>query len=1060
MRRIFVINVLILLTSVLFAQYTGDGYYRVHNKQTSRYIYVLDNTGSINVSTASADMGAIELHKDTARLHHDPACIIYANKVSTTEDVFDLKAQGTGVHDIIGYYVTVYQKSDGSYQVYAEGKYLDDNETSQRDLGFLGTERTGDYRLWFINKVDNASQYFGILPTVQLGSKYYQPFYADFPFSVLSSGMRVYYISKVYRNAAILAEATGVIPAATPVFIECSSPNQWSNRINIGGTPSATITTNQLGGVYFNNPNRRLSHDARTAFNPATMRVLSVTPDGHLCFAKDNSLVYIPANEAYLNVPTTADDTLRVMTQAEYDIYSRASSITLDHHSVTLYPEQTTTLTATILPSTVAVTTVNWTSSNPSVATVDAQGVITALSVGSTTVTASTTDGTALFDTCAVTVNPILATGLTLSRGLFSGIAGDTATLTATFVPLNTTNQTLTWSTGNPAVATVQDGLVTIRGVGMTTVTATATDGSGVSASCSVVGNAVKVTGITLYKIFGPSPDSLRIGDTLPLAALALPDNATSKVVTWSSSNSQALRIIAQTDTTCSCQALAAGSFVVTASAQDGSGVTAQFAVTVLPTLAESLAMVQDSALLSLGDHLQLSYTLLPLETTDKSVAWASSDTTVLTVSSQGYCSAIGVGTAAVTVSTLDGSGLVATCVIQVADTVIPPTLAQSITLSRHSAELLLGDSLTLACTILPLETSDKSFSWTCTDPAVLSLDTLGRVRAVGLGSALVIVTTLDGTALSDTCCITVNPILVESISLSLTDTTLHVGDTFALTCQVLPANTTNPAVRWTSSDSTVLSVSASGFCTALSLGSATVTVTTLDGSNLSASCAVMVTPVLADSLAISVSSLTLTIGDSAVLSAQVFPVNVTNPAVLFESSAPAVVQVDNTGKINALGVGDALITVSTADGSGLVAECLVTVEPIYVTSITLSVEDSLFLYNNNDSKTLVATVLPENATFRTVEWSTSDSTVISVSQEGRVTGLHEGVATVYAASVDGSEIVASCPVRVMIWTNLLTILAADPDSLEIYDLLGHRLRHISASGFYILNGRVTYILK
>ena len=86
--------------------------------------------------------------------------------------------------------------------------------------------------------------------------------------------------------------------------------------------------------------------------------------------------------------------------------------------------------------------------------------------------------------------------------------------------------------------------------------------------------------------------------------------------------------------------------------------------------------------------------------------------------------------------------------------------------------------------------------------------------------------------------------------------------------------------------------------------------------------------------------------------------------------------------------------------------------------------------------------------------------TVISVSQEGRVTGLHEGVATVYAASVDGSEIVASCPVRVMIWTNLLIVLAADPDSLEIYDLLGHRLRRIPASGFYILNGRVTYILK
>ena len=1055
MKRIFVLAFLAALTSSIFAQYTGDGYYRVHNKATSRYIYVLDNTGSINVSTASADMGAIELHKDTARLHYDPACIIYAQQVSSGK--YDLKSQGTGVHDIIGYYVEVYQKSDGSYQVYAEGKYLDDNETSQRDLGYLGTERAGDYRLWYINKVDNASRYFGVLPTVQLGSKYYKPFYAAFPFSVLSSGMRVYYISKVYRNAAILSEATGVIPASTPVFIECNTPNPWSNRINIGGTPSATITSNQLGGVYFNNPNRRKSHDARTAFNPATMRVLSVTQDGQLCFAKNSSLVYLPANEAYLLVPTTADDTLRIMTEAEYDIYSRASSITLDRTELALYPEQTASLTATILPSTVAVTTVNWTTSNPSVASVDAQGNITALTVGQTTIKATTTDGTNLSASCLVTVNPIIASGLTLSQGLFSGIAGDTTTLVATFVPLNTTNQSIVWTTTNDAVATVQDGLVTIQGVGMATVTASATDGSGVSASCSVVGNAVKVSSIEITKVSGPSLDSLRIADSLTFSAEVLPANATSKAITWSSSASAGLRIVSQTATSCSCQALAAGSYVITASAQDGSGVTAEVTVTVLPTLAESLSMVQDSVLLSLGDNLQLSYTLLPLETTDKSVRWASSDTTVLTVSQSGFCRAIGVGSSAVTVSTLDGSGLVATCLIQVADTVIPPTLAQSITLSRHTADLLLGDSLTLSCTILPLETSDKSFSWTCTDPSVLSLDTLGCVRAIGLGSASVIVTTLDGTNLSDTCTILVNPVLAESLLISLTDTTLHVAGTFSLSCSVLPANTTNPAVCWTSSDTTVLSVDQFGFCTALSLGAATITVSTLDGSNLSASCAVMVTPVLADSLALSASSLTLTIGDSAVLTAQVFPADVTNATVLFESSVPAVVQVDNDGKIRALGVGDAVITVSTADGSGLVAECLVTVEPIYVTSITLNF-DSIALFNNNDSQTLIATVLPENATFRTVEWSSSDSTVVTVSPEGRVTGLKEGTAVVYAASTDGSEIVASCPVRVKVWTDIRTVLAADHDSLTIYDILGRRLSRIPAPGLYIINGKVTYV--
>jgi len=1060
MKRIFVISFILVLTSTLFAQYQGDGYYRVYNKATSRYIYVLDNTGSINYATTSADMGAIELHKDTARLHYDPACIIFANKVSATEDIFDLKAQGTGVHDIIGYYVTVYQKSDGSYQVYAEGKYLDDQETSLRDLGFLGFDRTGDYRLWYINKVNNTSQYFGILPTVRLGNKYYKPFYADFPFSVLSAGVRVYYISKVYRNAAILTEVTGVVPAATPVFIECSSPNYWSNRINIGGTPSTTIANNKLGAVYFNNPNRRKSHDARTAFNPATMRVLSVTSDGHLCFAKNTSLVYLPANESFLNVPTTADDTLLVMTAAEYEIYSKASSITLDRHSISLYPDQSASLAATILPSTVAVTTVNWTSSNPSVVRVDAQGNLTALSVGRATITASTTDGTNLSDTCSVIVNPVIASGLSLSRGLFSGIAGDTATLVPVFVPLNTTNQNVVWTTSNAAVATVENGLVTIRSVGMATVTATATDGSGVSASCSVVGNAVKVTGMQIVKTYGPSTDSLRTFDNFTLSAVVLPSNATSKSVTWSSSNSSGLRIISQNDSTCSCQALSAGNFVITASAQDGSQVTAQIAVTVLPTLAESLTLAQDSVRMSLGDVIRFTYTLLPAETTDKSVLWATSDSTVVSVTQQGVCAAEGVGEAVITLSTLDGSGLVAQSVIMVSDTVVPPTLASSLVLSEHQASLRLGDSLMLSYTLLPLETTDPTVEWFCSDSTVIAFDLTGRCYAVGLGSAYIVISTVDGSNISDTCFFTVNPILAESITLSRTDTTLHVEDFFSLSCTVLPANTTDPAVSWTSSDSAIVSVDNRGRCRARNLGSAVITVSTLDGSGLSASCSVMVTPVLAESLVLSDTSITLTIGDSAAISAQVFPANVTNPAVFFESLDAAIAQVDNNGNIKAVGVGNTFITVSTADGSGISAVCLVNVEPVYVTSITLNVEDSLILWDNNDSQTLIATVLPENATIRTVEWSTSDSTVISVNQEGRVTGHKAGFATVYVASTDGSNIVATCPVRVKIWTDLLSILAADPNSVTIYDLLGRRLYRIPAPGFYIVNGKVTYIVK
>ena len=1226
MPRYLSLCIIAFFASAAFAQYTGDGYYRVHNKATSRYIYVLDNTGKINVATTSADMGAIELHKDTARLHYDPACIIYAQKVSTTDDIFDLHAQGTGVHDIIGYYVTVYQKAGGYYQVYAEGKYLCDNETSRVEDGQLGTERTGDYRNWYINEVNNTDQYFGILPTVRLGNKYYKPFFASFPFSVVSSGMKVYYISEVHNSAAIISEATGVIPASTPVFIECSTQRPWQNKIAIGGTATASVSSNKLKGNYFNNPDRQKSRDARVAYNPVTMRTLSVTPDGKLCFVKNTSLSYLSANEAYLPVPSTADDTLRVMTAAEYIAYTTAASITLDRHSITLQPDLTATLTPTILPATTLNKTVTWTSSNPSVATVS-DGYITAFSVGSATITATTTDGSNLSDTCHVTVNPVIASGLTLSRGLFSGIVGDTTTLTATCVPANTTNQTVTWTTSNPAVATVSDGFITLTGLGSATITAATTDGSNLTATCMVVVNPTLASSITLsadsfsgiigdtttlraailpdnvtsravtwttynasvatvtngfvtltgigtatvtaattdgsnlratcsvtvnpvlvssIEIAGSSgtpPNPLRTNDKMTLSATVFPANATNKSVTWESLNTTSLRIVSQTASTCTVQALAPGEIVITATATDGSGISAQYTVTVLPTLAESLTLAQDSVLLSLGDSLLLPYTLLPAETTDKSVVWISSDTTVLTVSGQGLCRTVGAGNAMVTIATLDGSGLSDSCFIQVVDTFIPPVLAQSLVLSRTDADIFIGDTLALTCTVLPLETWDKSVLWTSSDTTVLTVDSLGICRslavgsavisvtildgsdltascsvtvnpvlaesitlslhsrslhvgdtfslactvlpdnatdpayvwvssdasvvtvdslghctALSLGSAVITATTLDGSALSDSCFISVNPILADTLTISLSEATLHVGDTLALTCSVLPLTTTNPSVRWTSSDPTVVTVDTLGRCQALALGVAQISVSTLDGSALTAFCSVLVAPVLADSLILTPDELTLTIGDSATLTAQVFPLTTTNPTVHWQSSAPGIVRVDNQGRIWADGVGDAIITASTADGSSLIAECYVLVEPVWVTSIVLSA-DSIALFEDENA-TLTATVFPANATFPQVEWASLDETVATVSAEGRVTGVKPGTTTIIVTALDGSDVTAECKVVVTLFDSLLDIMQADPDSVRIYDLLGRPLSTIHTSGFYIVNGKTTYIVK
>lgn len=1063
------------------AQFTGNGYYRVHNKATSRYIYVLDNTGRINLQTASADMGAIELYKDTARLHHDPATVIYARLVSAGK--YDLEAQGTGVHQIIGYYVDVYQMSDGSYQVYAEGKYLDDNETSDRDLGFLGTERTGDYRRWYINAMDQASNYFGILPTIQLGDKYYKPFYAAFPFSFASTGMKAYYIKQVHRNAAILQEVTGVIPAATPVFIECSSAQQWHNKLQIApaGTP-ASLPGNLLRGVYFNNPNRCKSADARTANNPVTMRTLAVSADGRLCFVKKSSqaLPYMPANEAYLSVPSTVADTLFVMTEEEYRLYSIASSLSLSASSLTLHPAESTTLSATILPTTAEVTVPAWTSSDTSVVkiTVDAYGrcVCTAVGVGTAQVIASTTDGSLLQAQCSVTVLPNLATGISLSSPMLSGVEGDVFTLTATVVPSNVTNGAVTWMSSNPQVATVDHGVVTIVGVGTATITASTTDGTQLSASCSVIGNAVKVTSVSLSSALSPS-DSLSVGDTLRLIPTVLPANATSKSLRWASSRASCVSVTSDG----LCQALSAGTAIISATATDGSRVSAQYTINVRPILATSVSLSQDTVNLSVGDAIQFNCRVLPSNVSNKSVLWSVDNPSVASVSPMGYVSVFAPGQATVTVSTVDGSNLSASCVLLVADTVVPPTLATSLQLSTSSAplqeneqiRLVLEDSLLLSALVLPMETTDKSVVWSSSDSSVLRIDVTEegacRCYACGLGTAQVTVSTLDGSLLSAHCTITVDPVLAEQLLLQQADTSLIIGDSIQVSATILPLNTTDTSLLWTVSDSSVVRIIAEGGvcrCFAVGVGMATVGVATVDGSSLSESFTLLVMPRMAESVLLTMADgaplpetgLVLTLADSLSLHAEVLPVEATNRAVLWESSDPMVVSVDAQGQCYAAGLGNAVVRVSAVDGSGAYAECELTVDPVWVTSVTLSA-DSLSLYEN-ESATLVATVLPENATFRMVDFLSSDESVLTVSADGLVVGLKEGEAYVEALAQDGSGVSARCSVRVVLFTGLMQQLRDNPSAFAIYDLQGRKLSSVPCSGFYVINGEVVYVVR
>ena len=199
-------------------------------------------------------------------------------------------------------------------------------------------------------------------------------------------------------------------------------------------------------------------------------------------------------------------------------------ALTLGQTTKEVIKGESFTLAVTATPEEADNKTVVWNSSDETVATV-VDGVVTTLKVGEATITASTTDGTNLTATCTVTVKPVLVASLTLDQTTKEVIKGESFTLIATTTPEEADNKTVVWSSSDETVATVVDGVVTTHKVGDAVITATTTDGTNLTATCTVTVKPVLLTHITLNL----NDAILEVGETIQLTATVGPDEADNK---------------------------------------------------------------------------------------------------------------------------------------------------------------------------------------------------------------------------------------------------------------------------------------------------------------------------------------------------------------------------------------------------------------------------------------------------------------------------------------------------------------------------------------------------
>lgn len=241
-----------------------------------------------------------------------------------------------------------------------------------------------------------------------------------------------------------------------------------------------------------------------------------------------------------------------------------------------------------------------------------------------------------------------------------------------------------------------------------------------------------------------------------------------------------------------------------------------------------SVSLDQSSLEVSIGETYEFEATVLPENATNKELIWSSSDESVLTVN-DGVITAIKEGKATVTVKSKDGFKS-SSCEVTVnkAPSIIH---VSSVSLNETTLNIETGDRYTLIATVLPADASDKSVNWSSNNESVATVNSKGKITAVGAGQATITVTTTDG-GLIASCTVNVSQklVAVTGIKLNYNELELSVGGSENLVATVLPTNATNKEVIWSSTNEAVVTVDENGLVSAVSVGEAIIVVETVDG--------------------------------------------------------------------------------------------------------------------------------------------------------------------------------------------------------------------------------------
>ncbi|NML41670.1 hypothetical protein HHL17_31080, partial [Chitinophaga sp. G-6-1-13] len=574
-----------------------------------------------------------------------------------------------------------------------------------------------------------------------------------------------------------------------------------------------------------------------------------------------------------------------------------------------------------------------WSSSNTAVATIDATGLVVGISAGTATITYEVTNanGCKSQQTTTITVNALPVVSL---------ITGTNTVCIGFTTALNNTTPGGVWSCSNTAVATIDaSGLVTGVSAGTAMITYEVTNANGCKTKQTVT---ITVNALPVVSPITGTTD-VCVGSTTPLS------NTTPGGI-WNSSNTA----VATIDATGLVAGISAGTVAITYEVTNANGCKSQQTTTVTVNALPVVSPITGTTSVCVG-------VATTLNNTTPGGVWSSSNTAVATIDATGLVAGISAGTATITYEVTNANGCktqqTATVTVNALPVVSPITGTNNVCIGFTTA----------------LNNTTPGGVWSSSNTAVATIDASGLVTGVSAGTAMITyeVTNANGCKTKQTVTITVNALPVVSPIITGT-TDVCVGST-------TPLSNTTPGGIWSSSNTAVATIDATGLVAGISAGTATIT---YEVTNANGCKAQQTTTVTVNGLPV-VSPIT---GTTNVCVGATTNLSSTTTGGVWSSSNTAVATIDATGLVAGISAGTATITYVVTNANGCKSQ--------QTTTVTVNALPVVSPITGTTSVCVGVTTTLNNTTPGGI-WSSSNNAIATIDANGLVTGVSAGTATI-----------------------------------------------------------------